>query len=183
MVAEKKLEYFADVLAHEIEAKKRRATHRLANDLSQSTANAIESAEKKMLLRVEKMRNELTAQANKKIAYAANQAKSLFFVMQTKHRAKLLEDVRKNLEDFTKTDDYQNWLTQKILDAKAAHRFAHTVKIRPQDSTLRAKIETATALAVIVDDDDYIGGFVLQCETGKTRADYTFREKLQEVQI
>lgn len=150
-----KLEFFAEIIEREIETKRRRQKHQLANDFAKKTAAAIEAAQEKTEFRVKAARNSLIRAANRKIALALTEAKAEYFRTRKHHQAKMLESVRQELKKFANSAEYDNYLQERIKQIKETLPFAATeVKHHPE------------------------GGFILQSENGKLRADYTFNTRL-----
>ncbi|MCL2578373.1 MAG: V-type ATP synthase subunit E family protein [Defluviitaleaceae bacterium] len=182
-MSERKIAYFAEIIGREVTAKKRRAKHQLANDLSKDAAKAIEAAIKKVDSQVAATRRQISRNENKKISEAITHEKASYFAMRNSHHAKLLDEVTEDLKLFTTSAEYESYLTERINEAKSKHSFAAAVKIRPEDMFFKQKIEEATGLKPLPGESDYIGGFILQNENGKISADYTFRTRLKEVEI
>jgi len=179
MTMEGKLKYFEEVIAREVEARKRRAKHQLANDLSKSAAVAIEAAEDKVNSRVEAARRDLMRKANKKIATATAEAKAAYITSRNIQQSKLLDDVLEKLKLFTQSAEYESYLIERINSVKAMQEFT-VVKLRPKDIFFAEAIQKATGLMPLAGENDYIGGFILHSENGKVQADYTFKERISQ---
>lgn len=185
-MSERKLEFFAEAINREVEARKRRAKHQLANDLSKSNAKSIEEAAENVNYQIDAAHREATRKSNKKVAAATTQAKAAYFAKQKSHKAQILSEVSEALKNFANSAEYETYLLQQIAAAKARHAFAAnsaTVKLRPQDMHLAEKIRETTGLHPKSGNPSFIGGFILQSENGKICADYTFKTKLVEVRI
>jgi predicted house-cleaning noncanonical NTP pyrophosphatase (MazG superfamily) len=154
-MSESKLEYFAEAINREISARKIRAKHQLANDLSQHAAAEISAAENRVNDEIEKARRKIARDTNKKIAAATAREKATHFATRDSRQAQLLEAVAQDLREFVNSDEYENYLAEQIEAAKAKFPFAAEVIRDPE------------------------GGFILQSENGKIRADHTFRTRLQ----
>ncbi|MCL2357152.1 MAG: V-type ATP synthase subunit E [Defluviitaleaceae bacterium] len=172
----KKSDYFAEVISREIELRRRRAMHQLANDLSKTHAAEIEDAQKRVNLRIEAARKNLLRKSNHETTSAVHQEKSAYFSLRQSLLNSLLTDVRKELEAFAKSPKYENFLLLKINLLKAD--FA-VVLLRPADMHFAEKIREATGLTPRAGDDEFLGGFILQSENGKIRADHTFNMRLR----
>jgi vacuolar-type H+-ATPase subunit E/Vma4 len=179
-MSEKKLEYFSDVVAREVENRRRRARHQLANNLSEHHAKAIEAAHEKINSRVEAMRLDLSRKANKKISEATTSARAKYNSQRELLSIKLHEDVARELKKFSQSDEYENYLIERILAAKAKWNFNDgAVKLRPSDMVFADAIREATGLSP-EEGDDFMGGFILQNENAK--GDYTFDARLETSQ-
>lgn len=174
----KKLQYFEEVVSREVELRKRRAKHRLAKDLSKECAAEIEAAQERVDLRVNTARNNLTRKSNSENAVALRDAKAAHFSLRKSFQSQILDDVREELISFANSSKYDDYLLPRIERVKAD--FA-VVKLRPEDMRLAEKIRDTTGLTPVEGDSDYLGGFILQSENGKIRADYTFRTRLENI--
>jgi vacuolar-type H+-ATPase subunit E/Vma4 len=176
MMAERKLEYFAEAIEREIEARRRRLLHQIANDLSKETAAEIKAAEERVSSRVKAARRHLMQKANKKIALATAEARAGYITKQNFLHAKILADVTKELISFTQSEKYEGYLIEKINMAKTAHTFS-TVKLCPRGTQFSDAIQNKTGLMPVQGKDDFIGGFVLQ--GNRVKSDHTFKARLQ----
>jgi vacuolar-type H+-ATPase subunit E/Vma4 len=175
-----KLEYFAEAIGREVEARKRRAKHQLANDLGKAAAAEIGAAEEKMQKQLEKTRREAQRESNKKIAAETARAKAAYFAAQESQRAELRREVAQELTAFANSTDYESYLIERILAAKSKHSFFAAVRLCSQGLQFAEKITQATGLATQPANPDCIGGFVLQNENGTIQLDCTFKTRLKE---
>jgi vacuolar-type H+-ATPase subunit E/Vma4 len=176
----KKLEYFAQIIEREVELKKQRAKHRLANDLGEKAAEEIKKAEKIIYTYTEEKKRDLKRRANKKIAAATAEAKAAFNETRTMLNAKMLDGVSEKLKEFTQSAEYEIYLTERIRAARAVQGFhAGVVKLRPEDMRFAQAIHQATGLTPVTGENDYAGGFILQSKNEKIKADYTFKTQLE----
>ena len=171
-----KAEYFAEVIAREIEQRRRRAKHQLANDLSAAHAAEIEAAQERVNLRVSAARKSLARQTNRETAFAIHSAKAAFATLRRSLQAKLLDDVHGELIAFAKSPKYEDFLLTKIGLLKGDFS---VVLLRPEDMHFAEKIREATDLTPREGESGFIGGFILQSEDGRLRADHTFRVRLE----
>lgn len=172
----KKLEYFAEVVEREVEARKRRAKHQLANDLGKKAAAAVSEAEREVNARVEAARREMNRNANRKIAAVTTEAKAAFNAVRNSHQAKLLAEVAEELTAFTKSAEYESYLIEKIAASKGEFTIA---KLTPQDMQHAEKIHQNTGITAVTGETDYIGGFILLTENKKIQSDHTFKHRLE----
>jgi vacuolar-type H+-ATPase subunit E/Vma4 len=176
MSAERKLEYFTEVISREVELKKRRAKHQLANDISKNIAGVISSTEEKINAREQAKRRELTRKANKEIALATNRAKAKFNSFQNSLHKKIYFEILEELKLFTQSPKYEQYLIERMNEKKS--NFS-VVKLCQRDMHFAAAIQKATGLTPEAVEDDYIGGFILQ--SGRMLADYTFITRVKKV--
>ncbi|MCL1845309.1 MAG: hypothetical protein FWF77_05345 [Defluviitaleaceae bacterium] len=173
-----KSEYFEEIIAREVEARRRRVKHQLANDLSKSHAAEIEAAQKRVNLRVDTARKNFSRKANRDTAVAVRCEKSAHSILRNSLQAKLLDDVYKELVTFANSPKYEEFLLTKINLLRGEFS---VVLLRPEDMRFAEKIREATGLAPKEGESDYIGGFILQSGDGKIRADFTFKLRLENI--
>ena len=178
-LAEKKVEYFAEAITREVAARKLRARHTTANDLNKSVAKEIEAAEDEVNSRVEAARRELVRVANKKVADATATAKGEYIELRDSLRRGLLDDVTQDLRAFTRSDEYEVYLIERIRLEKVRSNLT-VVKLHFDDMRFVENIRQATGLTIVECIGDFIGGFVMQSENGKVSADFTFKARLEK---
>ena len=178
---ERKLEFFAEVIGREVASRKQREKHRLANDLSRESAEAIAAAESAMASRVAAAKREIIRETHKRLSAETRRARGEYVSKRDVFFAEVIAAVTEDLQDFASSDMYENWLDEQISRAKAKHDFAVIIKLRPEDMPFAEKIREASDLAPIPGETDYIGGFILENETGNIQANYTFKSRLDEV--
>ncbi|MCL2215695.1 MAG: hypothetical protein FWB91_01615 [Defluviitaleaceae bacterium] len=181
MNTEKKLQYFTEAIAREVEARQRRARHQAANDLSEETASALESAESRAHFQLEATRRKLLREANKKIAAATTGARANFAAKRKSLFERLTAEAAEELESFTRSPEYEDYLIKSIAQAQEERGFADgaLLKLHPRDMHFAEKIRQTTGLNATEGDENYIGGFVL--ESAASRADYTFKTRLLDL--
>jgi len=156
-----KLEFFEAVIKREVEARKTRAKHQLAVELSEATAAGVEAAQEQACHRVETARREQEREANIKIAAATADAKREYNAARAAFFAEIVGEVRRDLVEFMRSEEYEGYLQERIAEVKAM-KLAGTSK----------------AEAVASPE----GGFVLQSKNGRMRGDYTFATRLEDLQ-
>ncbi|MCL1842451.1 MAG: hypothetical protein FWF79_01425 [Defluviitaleaceae bacterium] len=175
--AERKLEYFAEVIAREVEARKRRAKHQTANDLSKKTAAALVAAEDRINAATEAARRDILRKSNAKVAAATAQAKAEFLSARDTARARMYEELANELKAFTRCAEYENYLIERINYVKTLA--FDIVKLCPSDSHHAEAVAKATGLTIAENRDEFMGGFILQSKNGKILADHSFQTRLK----
>jgi len=176
----KKIDYFTETINREVNAKKSKAKHQLANSLSQKVSARISAAEAKLQVQAAAEKRELAHSINRQISQMQFEEKNKFIDMRDRCIAQLFEDVRGDLRYFTQSPEYEPFLVEQINKAKESHDFA-IVQIAPADMHMAEKINSATGLIVEEGDENYIGGFLLLTEDRKIRIDRTFKTRLAEI--
>ena len=178
---EKKLHYFTDAIAREVDARKQRAKHQMANNLSGETAAALEAAESRANFQFEATRRKLQRTANKKTAAATTQARADFTTKRNKLMNSLRQEAEEELLTFAEeSPEYESYLIEKITKELNRSHFTtdSTLKIHPRDMKFAESIQKSTGLTPTKGTTDSIGGFILESPT--SRADYTFKTLLTQ---
>jgi len=176
----KKIDYFTDTIAREVNARKRKTMHQLASKLSGDVSAKLSAAETKLKYKQSTEKRQISQNINKYLAQVAFEEKSKYMNMKNRHISQLFEDVRRDLKSFTQTIEYAESVILHIEQIKQKHEFT-IVQISPADMHLSEKIRTATGLAVEECEADIIGGFIMLTANRKIRADYTFKTRLAEI--
>jgi len=173
---ERKLKYFTEVIQREVETQKKHATHKIANEISNSVATALSTAEIKSHIRIESVRREIGRTTNKKIAMATAVFKSQYVNKRDELVNRLFEDVKIDLLDFTRSTKYSDYILQKINATKKGFSI---VVLCPRDMHLSELILKETGLTTESGKNDIIGGFVLIAKNRRVQVDYTFKTQLE----
>ena len=182
MASSEKLTYFTEAIEREIEARRLRAKHQTANDLSKITAEELEAAQAHVNSRIEVMRQELSRKANKRIAAATAEAKAAYIAVRTACHARLREEVATDLHNFAQSEAYTYYLPERVNAIKNAINFEATrVKLPPIHMHHAENIRQATGLEVEPNETAFAGGFIIENKTAKIQADYTFETRLMDL--
>ena len=120
---------------------------------ARSEGNAIIDNHKKALESLfEKHKKEATAQSEVRI-------KSETLRARRQVKVRLFDEVKELLSDFTKTDEYLDYLCSKIREAA---RFADgeemTIYISPSDKEKQTELEKRTGMTITISEYDFMGG-------------------------
>lgn len=142
---------------------------------ARSEGNAIIDNHKKALESLfEKHKKEATAQSevriksetlrarrqvNQAAAKAETELKRALGKTQNELKVRLFDEVKELLSDFTKTDEYLDYLCSKIREAT---RFADgeemTIYISPSDKEKQTELEKRTGMTITISEYDFMGG-------------------------
>ena len=174
---ERKLEYFANTMKHEVEARKSQAKSETTAALTKSTATALESAARrnKIMLRVK--HGELQRNANRQISQAKVQEMAKFVNARKQLIDRLFVEIAAQLAGFTQEAEYESYLLEHIKESMAGRDFS-IIKLSPHDMRLGENIKSATGLTPESGEPDLIGGFILLNELRTIQADYSFKARL-----
>ena len=176
---ERKLQYFANVVAHEVEAKKRHVKSAAAVKHNKYIEETLEAAARRVNVMMRAKQDEIKRDANRQIAKAKVHAMAGFVQTRKEQIDRLFVGVQGKLARFTQEAEYENYLINRIKQVQKSGLFS-IIKLSPHDMRLESAIKTATGLAPEVGSHDYIGGFILLDANRRIQADYTFRTRLMQ---
>ena len=174
---ERKLEYFANTMMQEVEAKKSLAKLESTTTLTKSTAAAFEAATRHNRVMLQAKQGELQRNANRQIAQAKVQEMTQYVKTRKQQIDRLFIEIAAQLAAFTQKAEYEDYLLERIKEAQSGHDFS-IIKLSPHDMRLDTKIKSATGLTPEAGDQDFIGGFILLNELRTIQADYSFKARL-----
>ena len=179
MNQEKKLEYFAQLISKEVEAKKLKARRQMAADMEKAIADALSAAETEAEQHIKNERQAIQKAQNKRRTEAKAQARRQLASLREELTAKLLEEVKTTLDDFIHSHEYESHLIDNIQTALAnsKHNFTY-IQLTPNDMRLSHAIQEATGLTPEVGSESAIGGFKLLSANRGIAADFTFAPRL-----
>ena len=173
------MDFFTQAIARDAKAKKQRAKHQLANDLSRHLAESISVVEQTTENRLESEKRRIIHSVNRQLSEAQFSEKIKYTNMRDRQIAWLFDTAKTELENFTRSPEYESYLVERINQVKQDYDFA-IVSLNSSDMHLAEKIMQATSLIVEEGCSDYIGGFILLTKNRKARIDYTFKTRLKE---
>ena len=132
--------------------------------------NEVNLYKEKELAELKSINSQLNAKASMELrkelfAYRSEKVKQLF------------SDVKKELIDFTNSNKYENFISDKWQEI-ALSITDGSIRVRAVDEKLLHKI--APKMEVIVDDKIEIGGFIYVSEDGKKEYDVTLDQALKD---
>jgi len=180
-INERKLQYFAETIQHEVTTRKQQALQQAAALHKKNALTAISAAKRRNKIEIVAMQNEMQRDANKQVAQAKVQAISAYVQTRDQLADRLCIDVTARLAAFTQDEKYENYMITRIKHMMALLKppvaFA-IIKLSPHDMRFESNIKDATGLTAEVGSQDYIGGFILLDEARSVQADYTFKTLL-----
>ena len=159
MTIDEKLSHFYDITVEE-------AHEKAAAILDEHKAALEKMAEEHKTLSEENAQTQIkaeTASARREInkALSAEQLtiKRDWTRKQNELKEKIFSEVKGLLESFTKTPEYENYLTAKIKEAlDFAGNDEITIYLSPEDSSLAEKLQHTTGTAIQLAKDSFLGG-------------------------
>lgn len=181
MKVEKKLEIFTQVTMSKVEEKRRQITREMGEAFNGTVDEAVRTAEKQSRERLRTERYKIDTLKNKQIVTASADAKRLLIALRDRLTEDLFADVKADVRAFTKSPDYEAWLSDNIRKSLSASSGGYAyVQIMRRDTPLADKIAKTTGLKVEVTDEDFIGGFRLITASHRAISDHTLAKRIQE---
>ena len=176
---EKKLEYFAEAIAKEVESRKLKARKQMAEDMDQAITIAVAEADTKAEQYILNETQAMQKTGNKRISEAQAQARYALASLREDLNTRLLEDVKADIDTLTKSDGYKSYIINSIQTAVAnsKHSFIY-IQLTPGDMRLGPAVREATGLTPEEGDDSDLGGFKLLTANRGIEADFTFKSRL-----
>ena len=159
MTIDEKLSHFYDITVEDARAK-------AATILEKHKETLEKMAEERKALSEENAQTQIkaeTANARREVnkALSAEQLtiKRDWTKKQNELKEKLFSEVKGLLESFTKTPEYENYLTTKIKEAlDFAENDEISIYLSPEDSSLAEKLQQSTGAAIQIAKDSFLGG-------------------------
>ena len=159
MTIDEKLSHFYDVTIEDAQAKAAGILEEHRKALAQMTekhkADSQENAQVQIKAETANARREI----NKALSAEQLTIKRDWTKKQNELKEKLFSEVKGLLESFTKTTEYENYLTTKIKEAlDFAENDEISIYLSPEDSSLAEKLQQSTGAAIQIAKDSFLGG-------------------------
>jgi len=181
MNAEKKLDYFSEIITKEVEAKKRKARRQMAAEAAEAISHATAKAETEANTQIEAERQATQKSNNKRISEADSQARRALAALREQLTAQLFDDIKSDIIAFTTSPDYENFLINSIqvTQSQIRHPFTY-IQLPPSTFHLSSKIQEVTGLTPEPGGESDIGGFILLSANRSMASDNTFKSSLEK---
>ena len=94
---------------------------------------------------------------------------------QNELKEKIFSEVKELLESFTKTPEYENYLTAKIKEAlDFAGNDEITIYLSPEDRSLAERLQQTTGAAIQLAKDSFLGGILATIPHKNILIDHSF---------
>ena len=181
MNIEKKLEYFTEAIAREVESKKRRARQQMANDFNSAVSDGVARAKAEAEEQITAEKQEIEKAVNKRITEATTKSRRALATLREDLTEQLFVDIATDIHAFTHTPEYENYLISSIQAAQANSKHPYKfVQLTPYDMRLSDTIQIATGLTPEQAEANILGGFRLLSENRDKASEYTFQSGLAE---
>ena len=159
MTIDEKLQHFYEVSLEEAREDAAQAIQEhkrlLSEKLEEHRQLSRQNAEAEVKAETEHVRREV----NKALSAEQLTIKRDWTKKQNELKEKLFSEVKGLLESFTKTPEYENYLTTKIKEAlDFAENDEISIYLSPEDSSLAEKLQQSTGAAIQIAKDSFLGG-------------------------
>ena len=159
MTIDEKLSHFYDITVEDARAKAAAVLEEHKKTLEKMTEErktlSKENAQAQIKAETANARREI----NKTLSAEQLTIKRDWTRKQNELKEKLFSEVKGLLEAFTKTPEYENYLTTKIREAlDFAENDEISIYLSPEDSSLAEKLQQTTGAAILLSKDSFLGG-------------------------
>ena len=181
MNTEKKLEYFTEAIAREVESKKRHARRQMTEELNAKVSEGLAQAQAQAAEQVAAEIQALEKANNKRITEAATDARRALAEQRENQLVQLWDQLKTDVMAFTRSPGYESYLIAGAQAAQAGSKHPYQyIQLAPDDMHLSESIQKATGLTPEQGDASQIGGFRLLTANRSKAADFTFQSRLAE---
>ena len=172
MNTEKKLEYFAQAVAREVETKKRHARQQMAADMAAEVAQAVGQAQAGINEQIQAERHAIEKAGNKRITEAAIEARRALAALREQLTDELFDSIKTDLLAFTQSPEYESFLIKNATKAQADNSYTF-IRLTPCDMRFGSAIQEATGLIPEEGETAMLGGFKLLSENRSKAQEHT----------
>lgn len=139
-----------------------------------------EEAERQSEIRIQSETTNAKRQLNQAAAKAQTELKRAMGQCQSELKVKLFEEVKELLLEFTKTEEYLDYLTKLIMKAAVfADGEGLTIYITPSDEEKCEELEDRTGMHVTISGYDFMGGLRVVMQERNILIDNSFQTALE----
>ena len=181
MTTEEKLKHFMDVSIQSATSKSSKMIDDYTNGLNKVFEDHKINAVRKADLQIKIGTDSLQKEKNKELSKEQIKIKKEMSKIHEQRKNELFTEVRKLLEQFMTTGEYQDLLVKQIKEAKEfARNEAITIYIDPADFNFLTSLETATNCPITVSENSFLGGTRAVIPSKNILIDNSFETKLKE---
>lgn len=139
-----------------------------------------EEAERQSEIRIQSETTNAKRQLNQAAAKAQTELKRAMGKCQTELKARLFDEVKELLIEFTKTEEYLDYLTKLITQAAVfSEGKGLTLYINPSDEEKREELEDRTGMTISISNYDFMGGLRAVIQERNILIDHSFQTALE----
>ena len=159
MTIDEKLSHFYDITVEDARTKAAAILEEHKEALEKMTAERKALSEENALAQIKAETANARREVNKALSAEQLTIKRDWTKKQNELKEKLFSEVKELLESFTKTPEYETYLTGKIKEAlDFAEDDEISVYLSPEDSALAEKLQQTTGVTIQIAKDSFLGG-------------------------
>ena len=159
MTIDEKLSHFYDITVEDARTKAAAILEEHKEALEKMTAERKALSEENAQAQIKAETANARREVNKALSAEQLTIKRDWTKKQNELKEKLFSEVKELLDSFTKTPEYETYLTGKINEALAfAEDDEISVYLSPEDSALAEKLQQTTGVTIQIAKDSFLGG-------------------------
>ena len=159
MTIDEKLSHFYDITVEDARTKAAAILEEHKEALEKITAERKTLSEENAQAQIKAETANARREVNKALSAEQLTIKRDWTKKQNELKEKLFSEVKELLDSFTKTPEYETYLTGKIKKALAfAEDDEISVYLSPEDSALAEKLQQTTGVTIQIAKDSFLGG-------------------------
>ena len=159
MTIDEKLSHFYDITVEDARAKAAAILEEHKETLEKMTEERKALSEENAQTQIKAETANARREVNKALSAEQLTIKRDWTKKQNELKEKLFSEVKELLDSFTKTPEYETYLTGKIKEALAfAEDDEISVYLSPEDSALAEKLQQTTGVTIQIAKDSFLGG-------------------------
>ena len=159
MTIDEKLSHFYDITVEDARAKAATILEEHKQTLEKMTAERKALSEENAQAQIKAETANARREVNKALSSEKLTIKRDWNKKQNELKEKIFSEVKELLESFTKTPEYENYLTAKIKEAlDFAEDDEISIYLSPEDSFLIEKLQKTTDATIQIAKDSFLGG-------------------------
>ena len=159
MTIDEKLSHFYDITVEDARTKAAAILEEHKEALEKMTAERKALSEENAQAQIKAETANARREVNKALSAEQLTIKRDWTKKQNELKEKLFSEVKELLDSFTKTPEYETYLTGKIKKALAfAEGDEISVYLSPEDSALAEKLQQTTGVTIQIAKDSFLGG-------------------------
>ena len=159
MTIDEKLSHFYDITVEDARTKAAAILEEHKEALEKMTAERKALSEENAQAQIKAETANARREVNKALSAGQLTIKRDWTKKQNELKEKLFSEVKELLDSFTKTPEYETYLTGKIKEAlDFAEDDEISVYLSPEDSALAEKLQQTTGVTIQIAKDSFLGG-------------------------
>jgi len=179
--SEKKLAFFTEAIAREVEAKKRQARHQMTAAANEEIAQAANAASAEAKAQTQAQLGAIHKIMNKRLTATQTENRRNLATLQERLTAQLFELIRADVIAFTQSPEYEGHIIASVQAAQAQARYPYAyIQLTPNDMHLADAIKNATGLTPEPGEESMLGGYKLLTEGRNVGLEHSFSARITD---